>query len=174
MIVFLIFLLMFLFSLLLITGLGLYPRLFTAGIFCNVEYLVGSKQPFLAINAHFPASCGAVFNGGWCTIVYGECKGDLGWRYGSAAGWTWFTDDNSSMGPYVKCNSDANVCYGLVVRNADGFFVRAKSGNLESSISILEAEAYSIKEALSWLKDLGYTHVVFETDNSLLFDAFET
>lgn len=80
--------------------------------------------------------------------------------------------------PYVKCNSDAafflegnSVCYGLVIRNAGGRFVSAKAGKLFPLISVLEVEALSIEEALSWMLSLGFLQVIIEMDNSNLFYA---
>lgn len=42
---------------------------------------------------------------------------------------------------------------------------------LSSHSSILEAETLSVREALSWLKDCGYTHIVVGIDNKLLFNS---
>lgn len=79
--------------------------------------------------------------------------------------------------PFLKCNADVAsfdngnvISFGVIVRSSNGSFVCAKSGALTLHISVLEVEALSIREALLWMKEFGYTHVVFEVDNNVLFD----
>lgn len=80
--------------------------------------------------------------------------------------------------PFLKCNCDAaifnegkSISYGLVVRNSVGVFICAKSDILPTQCSILMAEALSVREALTWLKGYGYSHVVVETDNKVFFES---
>ncbi|XP_031127667.1 uncharacterized protein LOC116029767 [Ipomoea triloba] len=82
-----------------------------------------------------------------------------------------------------KCNVDAalfatGVAFGAVVRDSNGKFVAACGGSLLCVSDPFVAEAMAIKEALTWIKDRGMTHVILETDclnfcnsfNSILLD----
>lgn len=80
--------------------------------------------------------------------------------------------------PLAKCNSDISlsnggerVGFGWVVSNSGSRFCAAKRRRLPPFISVLEAESLSIREALTWLKEVGYTHVVLEMDNITLYHA---
>lgn len=57
------------------------------------------------------------------------------------------------------------------MRNVGGFFIGTKSGHLLPHVSIVEAEALSFRDDLSWSHSLGYSHVIIEVDNNVLFDA---
>lgn len=80
--------------------------------------------------------------------------------------------------PFLKFNSNStifndgeSVCYGLIVRNVEGVFNGSKLGRLSSHTSIIEAEALSVHETLSWLKDVGYSQVIIEMDCLVVFYA---
>lgn len=64
-----------------------------------------------------------------------------------------------------------SVSYGLVVRDVSGNFICAKADKLAPFISIAEAEALSVREALSWLKFRGDSQVIVEFDSLILFEA---
>lgn len=79
---------------------------------------------------------------------------------------------------WVKVNIDAASfeelnCTGVgaVIRDEQGEFVRARSRRIEVLLHPREAEALSLKEALSWVKELGFRDCVFETDAKQLADA---
>lgn len=64
---------------------------------------------------------------------------------------------------WVKANIDAALfddigCIGMgsVVRDAEGQFLMARSRRREGLVPPREAEALSLKEALSWLKDTNF------------------
>ncbi|KAL8095515.1 hypothetical protein AgCh_036809 [Apium graveolens] len=79
---------------------------------------------------------------------------------------------------WVKVNIDAtafqateSVGLSSVIRNANGKFIRARIKHLFVNLHPREAEAVSLKEALSWVKDLGFRNCVFETDAKTLADS---
>nr|GMD17523.1 uncharacterized protein LOC109173080 [Ipomoea batatas] len=68
-----------------------------------------------------------------------------------------------------KCNIDAAIFesdagFGAVVRDHLGLFVAAKSDRLVHVRDPLVAETLAAKEALSWLKDLGHSNVILQSD----------
>lgn len=70
---------------------------------------------------------------------------------------------------FVKCNVDAMIFddgagYGAVLRDHEGRFVAAKSGRLSTVSDPFMAEALAVKEALTWIKDVGHVNVIIETD----------
>lgn len=75
---------------------------------------------------------------------------------------------------WYKVNCDAsgvvNDCVGIgcVVRDSQGSFVAARCRRVEGSWNPREAEAISLKEAMSWIKDLELKCCVFETDSRVL------
>lgn len=72
---------------------------------------------------------------------------------------------------WIKVNTDAAVFMewnttgvGSVIRDDCGQFIRARNQKLQALYSPREVEAIGLKEALSWVKNLGYKRCVFETD----------
>lgn len=79
---------------------------------------------------------------------------------------------------WMKVNTDASVFgesrsigVGGVIRDASGEFIRARARKVMANLQPREAEALSLKEALSWVKDLGYKRCIFETDAKVLAEA---
>lgn len=58
---------------------------------------------------------------------------------------------------------------GWIVRDDEGCFIAVKSRTCVGSFNVKEAKAVSIREALSWLKELDFGDVDVETDSSLCF-----
>ncbi|XP_019178142.1 PREDICTED: uncharacterized protein LOC109173362 [Ipomoea nil] len=80
---------------------------------------------------------------------------------------------------WFKCNVDAAlltnfVGFGAVLRDHGGGFVAAKNGRLDCIRDPLMAEAGTVKEALSWLRGLGYSSLIIETDCLLFSNAFNS
>lgn len=78
---------------------------------------------------------------------------------------------------WKKINVDAAtftagyVGIGGVIRDEDGRFIRGRCSRIEGNWRANEAEALSLKEALSWAKDLGLDRCVFESDSQQLVEA---
>ncbi|KAH9679250.1 rnase h domain-containing protein [Citrus sinensis] len=79
---------------------------------------------------------------------------------------------------WVKCNVDAAVFssqamvgLGCVVRNSEGIFLTAKCDRFLGSFGAREAEAFGVREALSWLKKLQFPRVIIEIDCLQVFKA---
>ncbi|XP_074378458.1 uncharacterized protein LOC141719995 [Apium graveolens] len=79
---------------------------------------------------------------------------------------------------WVKINVDAalfeasgSTGISSIIRNEAGQFIRARVRRIDGKMYPREAEAVSLKEALSWTKDLGFRKCVFETDAKLLAEA---
>lgn len=74
-------------------------------------------------------------------------------------------------------NVDAALCWDncvdvdAVIRDSEGKFVRARCGRINGRWQPREAEALSLKIALSWLQSLHYDHSIFQTDSKLLAEA---
>ncbi|VFQ94306.1 unnamed protein product [Cuscuta campestris] len=72
---------------------------------------------------------------------------------------------------FIKVNVDAStglvdgvVGMGFIARNDVGGFMAAKNMTIRCNCGPREAEALSVKEALSWIKSRGWTHMEVETD----------
>ncbi|XP_017251140.1 uncharacterized protein LOC108221791 [Daucus carota subsp. sativus] len=79
---------------------------------------------------------------------------------------------------WVKVNIDAAVfieagctSIGSTIRDEHGAFVRARNRKIAAVYQPREAEAVGLKEALSWVKDLGYKRCIFETDAKTVAEA---
>lgn len=79
---------------------------------------------------------------------------------------------------WIKVNIDAavfeelgKVGVGCVVRDADGNFVCARNRAVMAFMQPREVEALSLKEALGWVKEMGYQRCIFETDAKILAEA---
>uniref|UniRef100_A0A803PII9 Reverse transcriptase domain-containing protein n=1 Tax=Cannabis sativa TaxID=3483 RepID=A0A803PII9_CANSA len=53
---------------------------------------------------------------------------------------------------------------GLVSRSSDGAIIQEKTMNKVGTFQAHEVEAIGIKEALSWIKDMGWANVIVESD----------
>lgn len=79
----------------------------------------------------------------------------------------------------MKCNIDAvefgeRVGFGAVVRDYNGAFVAVAGSRLECGNDPYLAEAMAVREALSWLKGLGWTNIDFESDCLNFCNAFNS
>lgn len=81
---------------------------------------------------------------------------------------------------WVKVNIDASyrqgedhVGIGCVVRDEHGQFLRARTNVLRSLRQVREAEAWSLREALEWVRQWRVNKCIFETDAKLLVDALK-
>ena len=73
---------------------------------------------------------------------------------------------------FVKCNIDATVfheegksSWGIVVRDSQGLFMHGASRLVDGLFLVRELEAMGLREALSWIKNLGLYQVIFESDS---------
>lgn len=80
---------------------------------------------------------------------------------------------------WVKINVDAacregtcQIGVACVVRDEHGKFLRVRVNLIQGRAYAREAEALSLKEALSWVKDWRVDKCIFESDAKLLVDAF--
>lgn len=78
---------------------------------------------------------------------------------------------------WIKINLDAAIFpegfigVGIVIRDSHGDFVRAICSHIEGAWQPRDAEALSLKEALSSAKSLNLHHCIFETDSKTLVEA---
>ncbi|MCI21856.1 60S ribosomal protein L23, partial [Trifolium medium] len=78
----------------------------------------------------------------------------------------------------LKCNIDATIfkeqnCYGISMCVIDdkGNFIRARTLWKHGSLLPHELEAWGLKEAIIWLRELGFVNVVIEIDCKLMVDG---
>lgn len=79
---------------------------------------------------------------------------------------------------YTKLNVDASLymgeesfTLGMVVRNEKGQYINGKNLKLLGSVSVMEAEARGVQEALKWIEELGLQNVILECDSELVVSA---
>ena len=79
---------------------------------------------------------------------------------------------------FLKCNVDAaflssyqRTGVGMILRDEAGQFVACATTVLHRLHEVREGEAIGLKEALSWVKGLGYQKVMFELDAKSVVDA---
>ncbi|XP_019160786.1 PREDICTED: uncharacterized protein LOC109157341 [Ipomoea nil] len=65
-------------------------------------------------------------------------------------------------------NNHQNATYGFLVMEEDGSYVAVANGPMVCPYDPLMAEAMAVSEALSWLKNNGYTAVTLFTDSAVL------
>ncbi|KAJ9188627.1 hypothetical protein P3X46_000007 [Hevea brasiliensis] len=78
----------------------------------------------------------------------------------------------------LKCNVDAvlfllvsKLGLGWIAGDAAGFMVATKVKSVKGRMSVMQAEAFSFREALSWIKDGGWRNVNFKSDSCHLAHA---
>ncbi|GAU45278.1 hypothetical protein TSUD_100000 [Trifolium subterraneum] len=78
----------------------------------------------------------------------------------------------------LKCNVDAAIfkeqnCFGagMCLRDDKGNFIRAQTTWNYGNLLPYDAEAWGLKAAISWLRNLGYVNVVIELDCKLVVDG---
>ncbi|XP_057793238.1 uncharacterized protein LOC131009850 [Salvia miltiorrhiza] len=76
----------------------------------------------------------------------------------------------------VKCDVDAAFFKedGSMVHNHEGAFIRGKSFKMPGLRSVEEGELIGIKEALSWLKELGFERGWVDSDSKRACDVINT
>lgn len=57
---------------------------------------------------------------------------------------------------------------GLVVRDDRGLFIMGKNMKIVGELSVMEAEATRVYEAIKWINSTGLHHVVIESDSQLV------
>ena len=58
-----------------------------------------------------------------------------------------------------------HIRLGYIIRNEKGELIGAKKGHKTGSNNVLEAKAFSCREALLWIKDKGLANIIFESDS---------
>lgn len=88
--------------------------------------------------------------------------------------WIWHPADEGCL----KLNVDASVfcgemsfMLGMVLRDDQGQFVRGKTMNILWSVTVLEAEARGVHEALNWIDVLNLQKISIESDSELVVKA---
>ncbi|XP_019177735.1 PREDICTED: uncharacterized protein LOC109172940 [Ipomoea nil] len=79
---------------------------------------------------------------------------------------------------YLKINIDVamdfehcRMGYGWILRDAAGVVKGAATSTIQGIYSVREAEAIGAREALSWIKNKGWSQVVLETDAQVVTNA---
>lgn len=70
-------------------------------------------------------------------------------------------------------NGDISFALGMIVRDDTGRFVAGKNMRIGGKVSVLEAEARGVLEALKWMEVQGYQDVIFECDSELVVHALQ-
>ena len=58
-----------------------------------------------------------------------------------------------------------------MVRDSQGFFLQAASRVVNDLFQVRELETLGLREALSWIKHLGFDQAIFETDSLQVVQA---
>ena len=81
---------------------------------------------------------------------------------------------------FVKCNIDAAIfreegksSWGIVVCDSQGLFLHAATRVVHGVFHVRELETMGLREALSWIKQLGFKRVIFETDSLQVVQALQ-
>ena len=60
-----------------------------------------------------------------------------------------------------------------MVRDSQGFFLQAASQIVNDLFQVRELETLGLREALSWIKHLGFDRAIFETDSLQVVQALQ-
>ena len=79
---------------------------------------------------------------------------------------------------WLKCNVDAAILIqqgvislGYVIRDEYGSYVATKNQTIFGLLGLALVEEMCCKEALNWVKNLGFTKVIIELDNQQLIQV---
>ncbi|XP_063946052.1 uncharacterized protein LOC135151500 [Daucus carota subsp. sativus] len=82
---------------------------------------------------------------------------------------------------HFKLNVDAALhkgegqfALGLILRNDAGVFVKGKNMKVAGEVSVMEAEARGVLEAIKWVEDSGIQCVIVESDSLLVVQALKS
>lgn len=80
-----------------------------------------------------------------------------------------------------KLNVDASLYkgegmfrLGMVIRNDAGVFVMGKVMKVAGEVSVMEAEARGVLEAIQWINIIGVHNVIIESDSQLVVQALKS
>lgn len=68
-------------------------------------------------------------------------------------------------------SNDSSYGLGLVLRDDHGRFVTGKNMRIQAEITVLEAEASGVQEAINWIETLDLHGVSIESDSELVVKA---
>lgn len=71
----------------------------------------------------------------------------------------------------VAVFTNRSIGVACVIRDSQGLFKSARCRTLDGAWQAREAEAISLKEALTWVKELQLSHCIFQSDSKLLVNA---
>ncbi|XVF44395.1 hypothetical protein PTKIN_Ptkin02bG0116400 [Pterospermum kingtungense] len=78
----------------------------------------------------------------------------------------------------IKCNTDATIFnnegkvgFGMVIRDFVGRFVARNTSMLDGSLLVKEGKALAFLEVIRWVRSIGYTKAIFETDTKYVCDV---
>lgn len=81
---------------------------------------------------------------------------------------------------WLKLNADASLfnaassfTVGMVLRDEYGTFICGKNMRLPGQVTVMEAEAAGVLEALKWIEESGRHHVMVESDSMLVVNALQ-
>ena len=60
-----------------------------------------------------------------------------------------------------------------MVRDSQGLFLHATSRVVNDLFQVRELETLGLREALSWIKQMGFDRVIFETDSLQVVQALQ-
>ncbi|XP_074327339.1 uncharacterized protein LOC141665258 [Apium graveolens] len=82
---------------------------------------------------------------------------------------------------YLKLNVDAGLTkgenmftVGMTIRDDKGHFVTGKNMKIVGQVSVLEAEARGVREAINLVNNIGLQHVVIESDAQVVVQALKS
>ncbi|KAM6582205.1 hypothetical protein CsatB_009207 [Cannabis sativa] len=64
--------------------------------------------------------------------------------------------------------------YGWVLRDSGGHILQSRSGSWNGCVNPALAEAFGVKEVLSWIKESKLSHVTVESDSLITVQAFRS
>ncbi|XVE88930.1 hypothetical protein DITRI_Ditri19aG0109600 [Diplodiscus trichospermus] len=82
-------------------------------------------------------------------------------------GWKFFMTRFRLDVHQVSCE----VGMGMILRDEADALVAYQMRKLPGLPRVHECEALTLQEALSWVRDLGYSQVIFETDSKMVIDG---
>ncbi|XP_019181631.1 PREDICTED: uncharacterized protein LOC109176680 [Ipomoea nil] len=89
--------------------------------------------------------------------------------------WKGVNEQEALLNTDVAMESNSGTMgMGWIIRDEMGVLMAAKSSTYSGYFDVKEAETVSIREALSWVKALGYGDIDVETDSQIVFYALSS
>ncbi|XP_074325881.1 uncharacterized protein LOC141663935 [Apium graveolens] len=146
------------------------PGKLTTGLQQCIQVLPGDTATMVLVRAFAKCSNDQYLLSDWKEAQLNEkCCNNAGLR--ASRKWSKPQEGWVKVNVNAAIFQDGSIGIRCVIRDSQGQFLYARNRRIVGAWQPREAEAISLREAMTWVKELNFTYCVFETDCKALAEA---